>query len=128
LLLFQFNRNYFGLTVLLFVIEVLIATFLHDKIVRPYIGDVLVVILIYCFVKSFLNLKILTTALLVLLFAFSIETLQYFNLVEKLDLEHNKIARIVIGSSFEWVDFVAYTLGILVILAIEKWFAKRPLQ
>lgn len=128
MLLFQFNRNYFGLTVLLFVIEVLIATFLHDKIVRPYIGDVLVVILIYCFVKSFLNLKILTTALLVLLFAFSIETLQYFNLVEKLDLEHNKIARIVIGSSFEWVDFVAYTLGILVILAIEKWFAKRPLQ
>jgi uncharacterized membrane protein len=126
--LLQFHRNYFGLTVLLFVIEVLIASFVHDKIVRPYIGDVLVVILIYCFVKSFLNIKVLTAALLVLLFSFSIETLQYFNLVEKLGLEHNKIARIVIGSSFGWVDFVAYSLGVLIVLAVEKQLAKRQLQ
>jgi hypothetical protein len=106
----------------------LIAAFIHDKIVRPYIGDVLVVILIYCFIKSFLNLKVLTAAFLVLLFSFSIETLQYFNLVEKLGLEHNKIAKIVIGSSFEWVDFIAYTLGILIVLTVEKWIAKKQLQ
>ncbi|WP_162128222.1 ribosomal maturation YjgA family protein [Flavobacterium phycosphaerae] len=123
----HFNRDYFGLTALLFVIEVLIASFVHDKIVRPYIGDVLVVMLIYCFVKSFLNLKIITAAVLVLLFAFSIETLQYFNLVEKLGLEQNKIARIVIGSSFEWVDFIAYSLGILIILVVEKQLAKKEL-
>jgi len=113
---------------LLFAIEVLIALFVHDKIVRPYIGDVLVVILIYCFVKSFLNIKVLTAALLVLLFSFSIETFQYFNLVEKLGLEHNKTARIVIGSSFEWIDFVAYSLGILIVLAVEKQLAKKQLQ
>lgn len=126
--LLQFHRYYFGLTVLLFAIEVLIALFVHDKIVRPYIGDVLVVILIYCFVKSFLNIKALTAALLVLLFSFSIETFQYFNLVEKLGLEHNKTARIVIGSSFEWIDFVAYSLGILIVLAVEKQLAKKQLQ
>jgi len=126
--LFRFNRVYFGLAVALFFIEVAIALFVHDKIVRPYIGDVLVVILIYCFVKSFLNLPVMTTAVCVLLFSYTIEILQYFNLVQKLGLEHNKLARIVIGSSFGWEDFLAYTIGILIVIFVEIIVAKKQLQ
>ncbi len=123
--MFQFHRNYFGLTVALLAIEVLIAMFVHDRIIRPYIGDVLVVILMYCFVRSFLNIKILTATLLVLLFAFSVETLQYFDLVEKTGLKHSKIARIVLGSSFELTDFAAYTIGAVLVLVTEKAIKKR---
>ncbi|WP_333600889.1 ribosomal maturation YjgA family protein [Flavobacterium sp.] len=126
--MFRFNRVYFGLAVALFFIEVAIALFVHDKIVRPYIGDVLVVILIYCFVKSFLNLPVMTTAVCVLLFSYTIEILQYFNLVQKLGLEHNKLARIVIGSSFGWEDFLAYTIGILIVIFVEIIVAKKQLQ
>lgn len=125
--MFQFHRNYFGLTVALFAIEVLIAMFVHDRIIRPYIGDVLVVILMYCFVRSFLNIKILTATLLVLLFAFSVETLQYFDLVEKAGLKYSKIARIVLGSSFELTDFAAYTIGAVLVLVTEKTIKKRQL-
>ncbi|WP_092559518.1 hypothetical protein [Anaeromicropila populeti] len=33
-------------------IEVLIARYVHDTVIRPYIGDVLVVIVLYCLVRS----------------------------------------------------------------------------
>jgi Protein of unknown function (DUF2809) len=123
----QFNRNYFLLTILLFVIEVGIALFIHDNFVRPYLGDVLVVILIYCFVKSFLKVSVAKAAIGVLLFAFAIETLQYCLIVEKLNLQDNKIAKTVIGTSFAWEDILAYIAGIMIVIVCEKWLIK-PLK
>lgn len=120
-----FNWKYFFLTILIFIAEVLIALFVHDTIIRPYIGDVLVVILIYCFIKSFLKLPVLTVAVFVLLFSFGIEFLQYLNIVEKLGLQESKIARTVIGTSFAWIDLVCYIAGIIIILIAEKAFAKK---
>jgi hypothetical protein len=121
----KFNKHYFLLTVLLFGIEIIIAKYFHDPIIRPYIGDLLVVILIYCFIKSFLNTPIFATAISVLVFAFTIELLQYFHIVDKLHLQNYPIARIVIGTSFEWIDLIAYTVGIIFVLYIEKVIEKR---
>lgn len=116
----KFNKIYFGLTILIFIIEVLIALYVHDTIIRPYIGDVLVVILIYCFVKSFLKIKVMPTAVFVLLFAFGVETLQYLNIVDKLGLQNSKIARTVIGTSFSWIDILTYIIGISIVLLVEN--------
>lgn len=116
----RFHKIYFLLTLLLFITEVLIALFIHDDIIRPYVGDVLVVILLYCMVKSFLNLSVVKTAILVLLFSYLIETLQHFNIVQRLGLEHSTLARTIIGTYFTWIDILAYTLGILLVLGIEK--------
>jgi len=121
----KFNRQYFILAILLFVTEVLIAVYAHDSIIRPYGGDFLVVILIYCFVKSFVNTSVLLTAVCVLLFSYMVETLQYFHIVDRLGLQNSKLARILIGTSFAWVDLIAYTLGIAVVLFIENRIAKR---
>ena len=115
-----FNKNYFGLAVLIFIIEVLIALFVQDSFVRPYLGDVLVVILIYCFIKSFLPLPVFPVALVVMAFSFTIEFLQFQNIVEKLHLEQSKIARTVLGKSFSWIDLLTYIIGIAIILLIEK--------
>lgn len=117
--LFQFHRKYFFLSILLFATEVFIAVYLHDAVIRPYGRDFLVVILIYCFIKSFLNTQVMVTALAVLLFSYLIETLQYFHLVDILGLEKSKIARTVIGTSFAWTDLLAYSLGILLVLTVE---------
>lgn len=116
-----FNKNYFGLAVLIFTVEVLIALFINDNFVRPYLGDVLVVILIYCFMRSFLNLPVFTLAMFVLAFSFTIELLQYINIVEKLGLQRSKIARTVIGTSFAWIDLLAYLAGIAIVLVVEKY-------
>jgi hypothetical protein len=122
----RFNLTYFALAVLLFVIEVLIGFYLNDAVIRPYGGDVLVVILIYCTVQSFLNLPPLATALSVLALAFAIEILQYFNLVTMLGLEHYRPARIILGTSFSFADLLCYTLGIATVLLVEKVFNHEP--
>ncbi|RVT71725.1 DUF2809 domain-containing protein [Flavobacterium sufflavum] len=123
-----FNKNYFGFAVLIFCVEIMIALFVNDNFVRPYFGDVLVVILIYCFLKSFLKLSVLVTALAVLAFSFAIEFLQFLNIVEKLGLEKSKIARTVIGTSFAWTDLLAYIVGIAIVLLTEKYWLKKELK
>jgi ABC-type Fe3+-siderophore transport system permease subunit len=116
----QFNKTYFLPTIFLFVIEIIIAKYVHDDIVRPYIGDMLVVILIYCFVKSFFKTDILKMAVAVLLFSYFIEFLQYLKIVQILGLQQYKIARIIVGTSFSWEDILMYTLGVIIVLIIER--------
>lgn len=116
----RFNKQYFVLTILLFIIEILIALHVHDKIVRPYIGDFLVVILIYCFLKSFLNTPVFATGIAVLIFSYSVEILQYLNIVDILGLQDSNFARIIIGNSFAWIDIIAYTAGVFLMLCLEK--------
>ena len=122
--MFQFKLNYFTLTILLFLAEIAIAMYVHDDFIRPYFGDFLVVILLYCFVKSFIKVSFLTAANLVLIFSFGIEIAQYFNMVEKLGLQHSKITRVVLGNSFAWMDLLAYVLGILTVISIETFHLK----
>ena len=114
-----FYPRYFIAAFLLFLTEIFIGFFMHDSIIRPYGGDLLVVILIYCMVKSVLNSPVGITALAVLLFSYIVETLQYFHLVRVLGLEHYALARIIIGTSFAWTDILAYTLGIGLVLLVE---------
>ena len=120
-----FNLRYFTATIILFITEVLIALYVHDSIIRPYIGDLLVVILIYCFVRSFFNFSARSTAIAVLLFSYATEVMQYFHVVTLLGLQHSRLARIVIGTSFSWEDLIAYTAGIIIVLIIETKKKKR---
>lgn len=123
-----FNRKYFLSAVVLFIIEVLIALYVRDSFIRPYFGDFLVVILIYCFLKSFWNEKVLIVGMLTLLFSFAIEIGQYFNLVKLLGLEHSELARVVIGTGFAWGDMLAYTLGIVFVFVCEKFIFHKSLS
>jgi hypothetical protein len=115
-----FRKSYFILAILLFLTEILIALYLHDNIIRPYGGDFLVVILVYCMVKTFFNTPIVPTAIAVLLFAYVIEILQYFRLIALLGLQHSRLACIIFGTSFSWTDMLCYTLGITFVVIIEK--------
>lgn len=116
---FRFQLQYFIAATILFIVEVCIALYMHDAVIRPYFGDVLVTILIYAFIKSFFDFPVIPLATGVLLFAYAIEILQYFNFVKLLGLEQSTLARIVLGTSFQWMDFVAYTVGVIIVIAIE---------
>jgi hypothetical protein len=116
----KFNVTYFSFTIALFVIELLIAFYMHDTIIRPYGGDFLVVIFMYCFVKSFINAPCFLTAAWVLMFAYAVEVSQYFHLVNALGLQHSKTAKILLGTSFSFFDLGMYTLGMLVVLFVEN--------
>jgi len=120
LLKFRFDSKSFLLFLLIFAVEVVIALFVKDSIIRPYGGDVLVVILIYYFAKTFVKIKSLYLVIAVLLFAYAVEIGQYFNLVEVLHLQDNKVMRIIIGSSFSWLDMLAYTIGGVICYIIDR--------
>ncbi len=126
--MFRFHKTYFFLTILIFIIEVLIALYVRDNFVRPYLGDVLVVILIYCFIRSFFRWPVVPVAIGVLLFAFAIETLQYLNIVERLGLKDSKLANVVIGNSFAWKDMLCYVAGIAVVLAAEYYCKNKNIK
>ena len=86
---------------------------------RSTFGDFLVVILVYCFVKSFANSKPKYVAIGVLVFAFCVEFLQLSNLLKFLHLQENTVAKTILGSTFQISDLIAYTLGIITILIAE---------
>ena len=115
----KFNISFFASSLLLFLTEVCIAIFLSEGFIRHTFGDFLVVILIYCFLRSFIQTKPVYIAIAVFIIAYTIEFLQLFNLLDYLNLRHSELAIIILGSTFEITDLIAYTLGILVILLID---------
>ncbi len=116
----KFNIRYFLLTLALFITEVLIGVYAHDRWIRPYGGDVLIGILIYCFIKSFFKLSVWPTTIAVLLFCYVVETLQYFHFVGMIGLAHSRVACIVLGTSFSWVDMLSYTIGMGLVVLMEN--------
>ena len=110
---------YLFVTFILFGIELLIALFVHDKFIRPYVGDVLVVVLIYTFMRIFLPEGVRLLPLYIFLFAAGVEVLQYFRIVEVLGLSDNRILSVVIGSVFDWKDIVCYGVGCVVLGVYE---------
>ncbi|HEY4194474.1 MAG TPA: DUF2809 domain-containing protein [Mucilaginibacter sp.] len=118
--IFCFNRSYLLLAILLFFIEIWIGLYMHDDIIRPFGGDFLIVIFLYCLVKSFMNAPVLITACYVLVFAYLVELSQYFHLVNLLGLQNSRIAVLLMGTCFSFTDILAYTLGILLVIVTEK--------
>lgn len=117
----RFCWQSFAVFVLLFLVEVFIALFVNDKIVRPYGGDYLVVIMMYYFFKSFIETKVNCLLLFVLGLAYAVEVAQLFDVVTLLGLEDSRLARVVLGTSFSWGDMIAYTLGVGTCYLIESF-------
>jgi hypothetical protein len=123
--MFTFQKKYFYSTLILFLTEICIAVFVNDSFIRPFIGDVLVVILIYCFFKTFLNIHSSIVALSVFAFACTIEILQYFNFVKILGWQKYQIIAVSLGSTFDWKDIIAYAIGIVTVLWLENRTNKK---
>ncbi|WP_053972312.1 DUF2809 domain-containing protein [Mangrovimonas sp. ST2L15] len=119
-----FNLKYFMAFLVLFITEALIAYFLKSGFIRHTFGDFLIVILMYCFFKSFLIITPKKAALLVLVISFAIETLQYFNQNHFLGLQDSHLAKLILGSTFQWSDLLAYCLGVLFVLILESLSTK----
>ena len=108
----------------LLVIEIVIALYVHDSFVRPYVGDALVVIVLYCAVRAVFPYRFKLLLLWIFIFAVSVEVLQYFQLVQLLGLEQNRFLRILIGSTFDIKDIMCYGAG-CILLAVYEWKLRR---
>ncbi|MCU7614460.1 DUF2809 domain-containing protein [Chryseobacterium sp. GMJ5] len=118
---FQFNLKYFIATIIIFLIEVLIATKLKDNFfIRAYLGDVIVVILLYTFIRSFFKTDVYKLIFGIFMFSCLIEFAQFFNIAEKLGFRKGSLMYIVIGNSFSWIDIVCYATGCFILLLFVK--------
>ncbi|WP_100076073.1 DUF2809 domain-containing protein [Chryseobacterium camelliae] len=112
----QFNYRYGIAAILIFLVEVLIATVLKDIFfIRAYLGDVLVVMLLYAFVRSFAWMDEARLILGIFIFSCMIETAQYFNIAERLGFRPGSIMYTVIGNSFSWIDIACYAAGCIIL-------------
>lgn len=116
---------YFLAFLIILTAEVLIALFVDDKFIRPYGGDILVTVLICCFIRIFFTNKIKLLPIFVFLFAFAVEIGQYFNYVELLGLDDIAFFRIALGSSFSFADLACYAVGCLAFFACEKFITSK---
>lgn len=117
------NKNrikYGALFIMLLVIEILIALFVHDEFIRPYVGDIIVVFVLYTAIRFIIPEKYRLIPLYVFLFATGVEVLQYFNIVAVLGLENNRILSVLVGSVFDIKDIVCYGIG-CGLLALYEW-------
>lgn len=115
---------YLVAALIIFAIEVLIALFVRDAFIRPYIGDVLAVALVYTVLRAATPLGLWPAIILTLAIALAVELGQLFGIDRTLGLQSNQIARVVLGGSFDVADLAAYAAGAIVVMTVElarKW-------
>jgi len=116
----RINLKYLIFTLSLLTIETSIAVFVHDQFIRPFFGDFLAVILVYCGLRILFQ-RSTKIAIISLIIAYCIEILQYFKFIEITGLIKYKVLAVLIGNSFSWFDILAYTLGFLFVLVAENF-------
>ncbi len=109
------RTKFFVTFITLLFVEVLIALFVHDKFVRPYIGDVLVVAVVYCAVRVVIPKKLKYLSIYVFFFATFIELIQLIDI----GIDNNPFLSILLGSTFDLVDILCYGVGAIVLLVFD---------
>lgn len=116
----KINLKYLAAFSILLIVEIMIAFFVNDAIIRPYIGDVLVIILMYTFIRGIIEKNIKFLPIYLLVFATSVELSQYYHLVNLLHLQNNKVLSTIIGNAFDVKDILCYLIGAIVLVVWEK--------
>ena len=120
----KLNWKYAFLSLTLLLIEIIIALFVRDAFVRPYVGDVLVVVLLYCVVRTFIRKEIKLLPVYIFIFASFVEVLQFFNVASLLHLDMVPALRVIVGATFDWTDILFYFIGAMA-AGLMQWLDHR---
>ncbi len=116
----KMNMKYIFVFLILLITETIIALLVNDVIIRPYIGDVLVVILMYTLIRGVIQKSIKFLPIYLFLFASTVELAQYFHIVDMLYLQDNKVISTIIGTKFDIRDILCYLIGTAILFIWEK--------
>ena len=105
--------------------EIVIALFVNDTFVRPYVGDMLVTLLICCLCRAIIPANVRLLPVYVFIFAAAVEIGQYFDLVAVLGLAENRIISIALGRTFSWMDLVCYAVGCVAAFSLDQIIIRR---
>ena len=113
------------LFIIILIVEILIALFVHDNFIRPYVGDMLVTVLICSFARFFIPEKIKVLPILVFLFSTLVEIGQYFDFVKLLGLDDNLFISTLLGRTFSVADLICYAMGCILFAVVDCIIKKK---
>lgn len=116
---------YLLLTVIVLGIEIFIGVFVKDNIIRPFLGDVLVAVLL-CLALRVILLEWKWLPVAVFGFSFAIELTQLIRLDRLLGLD-GTVAGVILGSTFDILDIFCYLLG-CVLFAVTEYIILNKLK
>ena len=124
---FRFNREALAWAILIFIVEVLIATaWSHHRLLRGFVGDVLAVVWVYHLFKVVVAASPRALALAAFGVGCLVELGQYLASSFGWHIA-NPVIRIVLGSVADWWDVAAYACGALFALSMESLLKRsRP--
>lgn len=120
------RKLYFKIFITILSLCLLIFFVLNNiQFIRNTVGDFLVVICIYSFIKTFrpeFNPFFLASA--VFTFAITIEYVQYYNSIHKTLTTDGTFVQLTLGSTFDYMDIIAYFLGLFFIYIFDTLYIK----
>ena len=99
----------------LLIIEVCIGAFVHDDLIRPYVGDLLVTVLLCCLVRVIFPERCFWLPAAVFAFAVAVECVQLIQ-IPALD---GTLLGVILGSTFDWADIVCYGIGCILFASAD---------
>lgn len=111
----------------LFLIEILIGT-LASGWIRGYLGDVLVLPVLYCLIRIFTAKFPRTLPLWLFGLGCVTELLQLVHFAALLGFPQGSLPAILIGTNADWMDILCYALGtcgIYIGICIARYFQKQ---
>lgn len=115
---------YFFVFVGLFCIELYIALFVHDNFVRPYLGDVIFIPLVYCLLRTFVPKRFRFLLLGVLILAIGVEFAQLLGITKWIS-GGNPFLLALLGTSYSFVDIICYVAGTAITFCVEWVLLKK---
>ncbi|TGK36005.1 DUF2809 domain-containing protein [Leptospira gomenensis] len=120
------RKVYLGFFVFFVSICIAIVTFFHSvPFVRGFMGDMIVVMLMYSFCKSVFDFPPLSLAFAVLTVSFSVEIAQYLRSIGIVRWNETEISRLTVGAVFDPWDLIAYLFGVTAIYSLDRSILKR---
>lgn len=120
-----FRPGYAVAALALLAVELLIALFVKDAFVRPYLGDVLAVILVFMAIRAVFVVGPWTAVVVALCVAVVIELGQLIGILHILGLAHHRWLRVVLGTGFDVRDLLAYAIGALIAVGVDRRMMTR---
>ena len=116
----QFDGRAFAAASFLFVLLALLATLgAHTGWLRGFFGDVLAVVWLYYVFRAVLAGPPLPLALAAFLVGCALELMQYLVALRHWRIPY-RVLRIVLGSTADWMDVLAYALGLAIVLCLIR--------
>ncbi|RZI65005.1 MAG: DUF2809 domain-containing protein [Variovorax sp.] len=116
----RFDARAFAIALGLFILLVLLATFgARAGWLRGFFGDVLAVMWLYFVFKTVMAVRPQPLAMAAFGVGCALELGQYLARLGQWQIA-NPVLRIVIGSTPDWFDVLAYAIGAAAVVAIER--------